>query len=564
MTNKRFWLTLAVSLLFTPIAQAAVDMKTANYTETWIDLVAPGAGYDLRVQRTYNSRVIYSGIFGFGWCADLETRLEVTAESNIKVVECGAGAEILYSPKAADSTKADSTVAQIMKEIKSKNPSMSATALREVERDLRSDDFFRESFAQKMGIKGTVDSATTYFANGRENETVQKHGQGFKRTMADSTYQIFDQSGRLTHMYDRAGNYLKLTYDKDRLTGVTDNSGRRLTFTYNKVSGKIERITGPNSLKATYISEGDNLIKATNAGGEVIQYSYDDVHNLTKIASSNGETKAINYNKDKDWVTSFTDATGCIESYDYKINSKNPRAHFWSYVTKRCGKKVTNKSVYEFLHAPRKDGTGLYLKVVRSDINGTKSEVVYHEVFGKPVKITQGDYQIDYSFYENGLIRTKAEPQRRLQFSYETACGKAAKIESEFFDRVPANSRSGSKKIVKKLVTQFKYDPKKCQLIYAENSDGQKIKMSYDIRGRVSRIEDQSKKVLSIKYDERVGKPQLLSRPGLGSVKLVYKKNGDLERADSSNGDPRIATQILSVFNNLLEVMAPAGSEINI
>ena len=72
-------ITAALSLIVAATAGAVVDMKNANYANTWTDLIVPGSGYDLRVQRTYNSRSLFNGVFGFGWCSDFETTLEVNS-----------------------------------------------------------------------------------------------------------------------------------------------------------------------------------------------------------------------------------------------------------------------------------------------------------------------------------------------------------------------------------------------------------------------------------------------------------------------------------------------------
>jgi hypothetical protein len=85
---------LSVSIIFASLfANAIVDMKNANYSNTWVDIEIPGSGYELKISRTYNSRSLINGIFGFGWCSDFETRLEKTAEGNLKLVElwCGPG-----------------------------------------------------------------------------------------------------------------------------------------------------------------------------------------------------------------------------------------------------------------------------------------------------------------------------------------------------------------------------------------------------------------------------------------------------------------------------------------
>jgi len=92
-------ISTVIGLGMSPAANAMVDMRNANYSNSWVDLELSGSGYDLRVSRTYNSRTLFNGIFGFGWCSDFETKLEVTPEANLKMTECGAGRETYYMPR---------------------------------------------------------------------------------------------------------------------------------------------------------------------------------------------------------------------------------------------------------------------------------------------------------------------------------------------------------------------------------------------------------------------------------------------------------------------------------
>ena len=71
-------ITLFMLTLYPLSSWAVVDMKNANFADTWFDLIAPGTGFDLRVTRTYNSRSVFNGIFGYGWCSNLETSLNIT------------------------------------------------------------------------------------------------------------------------------------------------------------------------------------------------------------------------------------------------------------------------------------------------------------------------------------------------------------------------------------------------------------------------------------------------------------------------------------------------------
>ena len=49
----------------------------------------------------------------------------------------------------------------------------------------------------------------------------------------------------------------------------------------------------------------------------------------------------------------------------------------------------------------------------------------------------------------------------------------------------------------------------------------------------------------------------MVQRVGLGSIKVDYDKNGVIKDVKSNEG-PRVAVQVANVFNNLLELIAPA------
>ena len=119
------------------------------------------------------------------------------------------------------------------------------------------------------------------------------------------------------------------------------------------------------------------------------------------------------------------------------------------------------------------------------------------------------------------------------------------------------------KKVIRTVKSQFTYDRKKCNLVSANNTDGQKVTIDYDQRGRISEIVDQANKTVTIRYEERFGKPQFVTRPGLGTIKVSYKKNGQVDTVVSKDG-PVVARQVASIFNNLLDIIAPATSEVNL
>ncbi|MNS56702.1 tRNA3(Ser)-specific nuclease WapA precursor [compost metagenome] len=512
----------------------------------------PGTGYDLKVIRTYNSRTLFNGMFGFGWCSDYETSMEILPEGNIKVTECGAGAEILFSPREVVKKDIDNTINQIVAKIKAeKKVGITDSFIAKLRNDLVEDDSARSDYAKKYGISLPVKEGTKFFANGREVEHFVFNKTHYTRNLADGSAQRFDLRGRLTHMYDKNGNFLKFDYDKDVIAKIEDNNNRKLNFKYypNK---KVKSISGPNGLFADYkFANLDDLSSVRNAWMKTYTYAYDDLHNLVKATWPDKTFVAVKYDTSKDWVIGFTDRDKCTENYKYEFAQNNPKEHFWSTVKKVCGKEVIADNRYEFWYKTRADGQP-FLQRVLTVVNGSTTDIVYHEVFGKPMSIRRNSDRVAFEYYGDGLVKTKTSGNAKMAFEYEPTIKKVSSVSTTF------TNEKGQKTLTK--TTQFKYDPKG-NLSFAQNSDGQKISMTYDQRGRIASITDQAKKVVKIEYEERYGKPAVVTRPGLGTINVSYKSNGEINKVDSKEG-PSVAMQVASTFNNLLDIIAPATAEL--
>ncbi|XGC80957.1 DUF6531 domain-containing protein [Bdellovibrio bacteriovorus] len=543
---------LGFAFLFSAQAYALVDMKNANYSNTWIDMDVPGSGYDLKIVRTYNSRSLFNGMFGFGWCSDFETSMEVNAEGNIKVKECGGGLEVTFSPREVTRKEVEGTINSIINKMKAeKKVGVTEAYITSLKTQLLEDDNLRSDFASRYGISVSVREGTKFYANGREVEHFVFNKTHYTRNLPDGSAQRFSPQGKLTHIYDKNGNYLKFDYDKDVIATVQDNNGRRLNFKYYQ-NKKVKSITGPNGLMADYkFANLDDLASVKNAWLKTYTYEYDELHNLTKAGWPDKSFIAIKYDKKNDWVIAFADRDKCIEQYKYEFSENDPKNHYWSTVKKTCGKEVTADNKYEFWHDQRKDGQ-YYLQRVLTSVNGNVTDISYHPVFGKPVSIRRNTERVSYEYYPDGLVKVKASPTVRMAFEYDSALKKVSSVSSTYFND------KGQKALTK--ATQFKYDAKG-NLVFAQNSDGQKINMTYDNRGRIATITDHAKKVVKIEYEERYGKPSVVTRPGLGTIVVSYKPNGEINKVDSKEG-PSVAMQVASTFNNLLDIIAPATAEL--
>ena len=180
-----------ITLFLSHSANAIVDMRTANFGDVWNDLTARGTGYDLRYQRSFNSRTIYSGFNGFGWCSDYETSLEVNAEGNLRITECGGGLQVTYTQKHFDQKSIKKTVNTIIAEVKKRNPSRTAKYLRGLTVEMTENKYLREEFARQLKLKGKVVKGKHYLANNRENDYIVLKGKEYIRYVPDGTFQRF-------------------------------------------------------------------------------------------------------------------------------------------------------------------------------------------------------------------------------------------------------------------------------------------------------------------------------------------------------------------------------------
>lgn len=77
-------LLFCISSGFGPHANADINMMEASFKTSFIDAQIDG----LNLTRSYDSRSTYSGLFGFGWCSNLDVEIVRLADS-VALRECG-------------------------------------------------------------------------------------------------------------------------------------------------------------------------------------------------------------------------------------------------------------------------------------------------------------------------------------------------------------------------------------------------------------------------------------------------------------------------------------------
>lgn len=319
-------LTLSLLSVLSPFsAQADVNMKDASYYKTWIDLeVVSKDSHIFQLRRTYSSRSLHPGIFGFGWCSDYEKRLDLSRSDQISLQDCRLSSPIRYRKK----------------------------------------------------------TATLYEAS--DNEKIELKDGLFTRTTAKKTQQKYNQTGQLITLLDKnQKSRLDLTYDRSGfLQNILINQKVSLKIKPDLQKRHIQSVTIDGEIKATYRYEGANLVQTQNAWKNRFTYDYDNFHNLTRVQYPDKSFEALTYDSEKDWILQIQNRDKCLETFKFspKADSK-PGQNFTSTAEKRCAGKLITTTSYEFRHKARADGSK-YLEQVQVKQGSNVQRISYQNQRG--------------------------------------------------------------------------------------------------------------------------------------------------------------------------------------
>ena len=222
---------------------------------------------------------------------------------------------------------------------------------------------------------------------------------------------------------------------------------------------------------------------------------------------------------------------------------KTPEFHYWSEVTKEGigGKPVTNRYEYEIRVKP--DGQQYNYRII-TVINGLRTETIYSECCGQPLKIARGKRVTSFEYNKDGLLTKKTFPSgKQISLEYYKPCQKVSKV------------------IDGKTWTTFKYN-RKCNLEKAVNSVGKAVFLVYDRKSRITKMVDRDQKtkeqkILKFVYNA-INKPVEIKIDNVGKINVKYDNYGGIQKVESKQGR-QMAHKVTRTFQNLLTIVKPAG-----
>lgn len=538
-------LILGFLLLASFGAFAGVNLKNGNFYISYTDIIVPGSGETLEITRTYNSKSTRAdGWFGLGWASVYETKILVGPDGSVSVLEHGSGSITRFTPKTAvDAGTAAQKIIDAMRE----KATVSDKVAQDLVKKLSQDQELRQMYATKYGVVSTIAAGTVLYSSKRGMQELHKTKDGYKRVSGDGKTEEFNEQGKLSKIAFKNGYEIAFNYKNGLLETIKDSKAKQLFFEWYS-EGKVRSISSGSEKKAEYKYKGSDLAESKDVGGNVYTYGYDTNHNLLEIGYSDKTAMKIGYEPKTQFVSSITNRNNEVTTYEYGSDPKNADLHYWTTVSKKNLLGKMTKSRYEYEIRTRADGSQYTYKIL-TDLNGDKTETVYSECCGLPLKIARGKQVTNFEYNDKGLLVKKNSTEgENVALEYNDKYNKISKVVD----------RAGW--------TSFKYD-KKGNLEEAENSKGKQVLLIYDGKGRITKMVDvdkgsKDKRTLSFEYDAN-GKPVEIAIDKLGKINIAYDDFGEIKKVDSKSGH-KMAVEVTQAFQNLLAIVRPAGVSLSL
>jgi len=539
-------------------------LRNGNFFVSFRDLAYPG-GIEPKIERVYNSKSDFTGIFGYGWGTEYETHLSIDPDGSVLVSEFGGGANNRFLPKNYSSKDLDSGIAILIAAAKKSAVISTAKEVDAYRKKLAADFDFRARqyavFVNKGLVQAkTIPEGTQFTSTNFQYQYITRVRGGYVRVMESGIIQKFNEPGKLVQIMDRNKAFINFYYDKNgHMIQLVDNQNRKMNLSYN-AQGFLEKVTGESGKTAQfrYTKQGLLSYSKDDTGIEnTFKYTQDQYLNLTEIGYLNdkdarGQPKKMTilyYPPEKNSsVREVINPDGTANDYEYTKDPKNPSYYAVRVILKESNGTKINDSKYEYFSKTRFGGEEYTSKMI-STIDGDRTETTYDDKLGYPVKIVNNGRTTSMEYDVKGRMVKKTTPLETTELTYDPVAGKVS--------RVSRKIRSGTV-----LWSEFQYDRATGNLTYARNNEKKSVKLLYDQQGRIVALVDEGNRQLRFKYND-LSKPIEISDAKLGTVKFTYKNSGEVDKIES-NGGANVATEVMHALQGLIDITAPAGVTMSI
>ena len=441
MKKISFLFTLSFLLcttISTAFARADVSLRNGNFYVSFRDLSYPG-GMEPKIERIYNSKSDFHGMFGYSWGTEYETNLKLDPDGSVIITEFGGGADNRFISKNFKAKDLEAGVNQLVEAAKKSGMLSNLKQIEEYKTKLSTDFDYRAKqysiFVTKglvpkvITVEGTQFTSTKYLY-----QYVTKVKGGYVRVMEAGNIQKFNEAGKLVQIMDRNKNFINFGYDKNgHLVQIVDNQNRKMILSYNQ-QNLLEKVVGESGKYSMYKYTADGLLAYSRDDGGVentFKYTADQFKNLSEIGylkdkDAKGQPKKMTiayYGVDKNVsVQSVINPDGSINEYEYTKDPKQPGYYSVHVLLKEANGARISDAKYEYFSKVRFGGENYTSKMI-STVDGDKTETVYDDKLGFPVKIINGSRVTTMEYDQKGRMVKKVTPIETTELFYDPTIG---------------------------------------------------------------------------------------------------------------------------------------------
>jgi YD repeat-containing protein len=547
---------------------ANVSLRNGNFFIDFTDLSYSG-GFDLKIERVYNSKSSFRGIFGPGWGTEYEVYLAILADGSVLVHEYGGGADNLFVP-AADSGDLDSAIDAIAAGEQKTDLTLTGQRLVDYKTKLRTEAEFRAKewerlLAARVVTPRELPVGTRLTSNRFSYQYIIKTLNGYRRTFDNGRMEDYDPKGRLIRISDRNGNWIELSYKSDdenrRPTLITDNLDHKIQLTYNDrgLVQTADGVRGQKPIRAIYkYNQRDELVYSRDVDGNAYAYQYDAAgrSDLVAIGYSDGTVMAMTYysSEEHENIRSVEDRDGGWTTYMYTL--RTPLDYEIRVEDHGSSGKLLSTSKHHYYLKREKDGEEWTYRMI-TDLDGYWTDTTYDECCGLPIRIETKEGVTSFEYDDKGRVTRKETAAEITKLKYEEQIGKVVRVEKHL------KSQQDEGKWY-----DYGYDDKGnlTKVTYSEGKGGSKsktIKLTYDDHGRIETM-NSGEHTMRFAYNKE-SKPSVISIQDIGAISVSYSEDGSIQAVRTITGtagglaETRVSLEITRIFQELLDAIRPAG-----
>lgn len=387
-------LLLSLSILFSFLCHAGVNIRSGNFFINYTDIAFPGSKTELN--RTYNSLTTTVGLFGYGWGTYIETRLFALPDGHLSVRWWGSGSEDVFMPESLNQKGLYHMIKEIVAyEINTGKLDNNPVDILKRKSTLASEADTRISkyidLVKKKIVTPWVQPPHTKKTWKRNiNQVIKWDGNKYSLQSWNDHYS-FIATGLLSEIIEPE-TQLKLVYKNNLLSEILIDNKFRCTINSDS-SGKLTRLVfiGNNGIKEAIFKydNNDNLIYSKDAGNNEYWYQYDKIHNLTRINYTDTTFMEVTYDPVTNRTTRVKERNGATKTYQYPFfYTPDGKINFLHFATRIKSYDSTGENIfneyYEYESRLKADGGDyLYRRLVQTDT--LYDEAIYPPYVGNAV-----------------------------------------------------------------------------------------------------------------------------------------------------------------------------------